>query len=135
MSANKPHCRLVKPQPVFIGKQGLSYQVGVSKEAVDSQHIHMQLATIPPRSQAKAHKHEHHETAIYALSGTSSVLYGDALEHFLELPAGSFLYIPMDTPHLPYNNTDEPAVVIISRTDPNEQESVVMMPELDRDVL
>jgi uncharacterized RmlC-like cupin family protein len=35
-------------------------------------------------------------------------------------------------PHLPYNpsQTDE-AVVVIARTDPNEQESVVLLPELD----
>ncbi|MCI1678237.1 MAG: cupin domain-containing protein [Ewingella americana] len=135
MSAIKPQCRLTQPQPTFIGKQGLSYQVGVSHELVGSENIHMQLATIPPHSQAKAHRHEHHETAIYALSGTSSVRYGDALEHFSEVPAGSFFYIPKNVPHLPYNNTDTPAVVVISRTDANEQESVIMMPELDFDVL
>jgi uncharacterized RmlC-like cupin family protein len=36
-------------------------------------------------------------------------------------------------PHLPYNPNDtEPAVGIVARTDPNEQESVLLLPELDK---
>jgi len=35
-------------------------------------------------------------------------------------------------PHLPYNlSASESCVAVIARTDPNEQESVVLMPELD----
>jgi uncharacterized RmlC-like cupin family protein len=35
-------------------------------------------------------------------------------------------------PHLPYNpSTTENFVAVIARTDPNEQESVVVLPELD----
>jgi hypothetical protein len=40
--------------------------------------------------------------------------------------------IPANTPHLPYNMSQiELATAVISRTDPNEQESVVLLPELD----
>jgi uncharacterized RmlC-like cupin family protein len=36
-------------------------------------------------------------------------------------------------PHLSYNpNKTEEVVAVISRTDPNEQESVVLLPELDK---
>jgi uncharacterized RmlC-like cupin family protein len=36
-------------------------------------------------------------------------------------------------PHLPYNMSEtEPATAVVARTDPNEQESVMLMPELDR---
>ena len=46
--------------------------------------------------------------------------------------AGDFVYIPANVPHLPYNlSQTEPCLAIISRTDPNEQESVVLLPELD----
>ena len=90
------------------------------------------LATIPPRARAKAHKHEAHETAIYAISGTSHVWYGEQLEHHAVVAPGDFLYIPANTPHLPYNPSEtEAAVAVIARTDPNEQESVSMLPELD----
>jgi uncharacterized RmlC-like cupin family protein len=41
-------------------------------------------------------------------------------------------YIPAGVPHLPINaSADEPVTCIVARTDPNEQESVVVLPELD----
>lgn len=128
-------CQLVKPKASFIGKQGLSYMVGISKETTGSHNLHMQLAIIPAMSQAKAHKHEHHETSVYALKGTTWVRYGEKLEKELEVTEGSFLYIPNGTPHLPFNKSKIDATVIIARTDANEQESVVMMPELDQNLL
>lgn len=125
-------CRVVKAGAAFTGKQELSYAAAVSAETVGSSHIHMQLVTIPPRAKAKAHRHEAHETALYVLSGISGMWYGDNLEHHLEAGAGEFVYIPAGVPHLPYNPSHtEPCTAVISRTDPNEQESVVLMPELD----
>jgi uncharacterized RmlC-like cupin family protein len=41
------------------------------------------------------------------------------------------IYIPAGVPHLPFNPTDSDAVALITRTDPNEQESVILLPELD----
>jgi uncharacterized RmlC-like cupin family protein len=41
------------------------------------------------------------------------------------------LYIPANTPHLPANTSSEPCVAVLARTDPHEQESVVLLPELD----
>jgi uncharacterized RmlC-like cupin family protein len=39
-------------------------------------------------------------------------------------------------PHLPYNPSQtENCVAIIARTDPNEQESVVLLPHLDQEHL
>jgi uncharacterized RmlC-like cupin family protein len=34
-------------------------------------------------------------------------------------------------PHLPLNRTGAPATAVIARTDPNEQESVVLRPDLE----
>ncbi len=127
-----PTCRMVRPQPAFTGKQGLDYAVGIAAESVGARGIHMQLITIPPGARARAHKHVAHETALYALSGVSGVWYGDALEHHALVRPGSFFYIPADVPHLPYNPSDtEQVVVVASRTDPNEQESVELLPALD----
>lgn len=45
---------------------------------------------------------------------------------------GDFFYIPADVPHLPYNPSQtETVTAVIARTDPNEQESVVLLPELE----
>jgi uncharacterized RmlC-like cupin family protein len=125
-------CRVVEAGESFIGKQGFSYAPAISAETVGANAIHMQLLTVPPGGRAKAHKHAHHETAIYAISGVAGMYYGERLEHHLTLKPGEFLYIPADTPHLPYNiSKTEPAIAIIARTDPNEQESVVLLPDLD----
>jgi len=130
-SALKP-CRLLQAGASYIGKQGLQYNVAISAESAGSQSIHMQLVTIPPGGRAKAHKHSTHETAIYALTGTSGVWHGEHLEHHTIVNPGDFFYIPADVPHLPYNPSQtDPVVAVIARTDPNEQESVVLLPELD----
>ena len=125
-------CRLLRAGATFTGKQGLAYNVGISAESAGSQGIHMQLVTIPPGGRAKAHKHAAHETAIYALTGTTEVWHGLRLEHRTVVAPGDFFYIPADVPHLPFNSSaTETAVAVIARTDPNEQESVVLLPELE----
>lgn len=132
-SKSKPTCRIVRAEKEFIGKQGLVYAPGISAESVGAQGIHLQIVTIPPAGRAKAHKHEAHETAIYILSGESGVWHGERLEGHLFVRAGDFLYIPADMPHLPYNPSDtENCIAVIARTDPNEQESVVLLPAVDR---
>jgi len=126
-------CRVVSAGPEFIGKQQLAYSPGISAESVGSQRIHLQMVTIPPGGRAKAHKHEAHETALYVLSGISGMWYGEDLKEHLVAKAGDYVYIPANMPHLPYNPSEtETCVAIIARTDPNEQESVVLLPELDR---
>jgi len=131
-AAVQPACRLVQAGDPYIGKQGLEYAVAISAESVGASGIHMQLVTIPPGGRARAHKHATHETAIYALSGESGVWHGDRLEHHTIVRPGDFFYIPADVPHLPYNpSKTENVVAVIARTDPNEQESVVLLPELD----
>ena len=116
----------------FVGKQGFNYAPAVSAESVGSSAIHMQLLTVPPGAHANAHKHEAHETAIYVLSGEVGMWYGEKLEQHMVSRPGDFVYIPANMPHLPYNmSKTEPATAVVARTDPNEQESVVLMPELD----
>jgi uncharacterized RmlC-like cupin family protein len=58
--------------------------------------------------------------------------YGENLEEHALCHPGDLIYIPAGVPHLPGNPSDtEPAVAIIARTDPNEQESVVLRPDLE----
>ena len=61
--------------------------------------------------------------------------YGETLEQHFVARAGDFLYIPASMPHQPYNPSEvESCIAVVARTDPNEQESVVMRPELDPQV-
>ena len=129
---SEPVCRMVTAGQPFEGKQGFAYAPAISAETVESRALHMQMLTIPPGGRAKAHKHAAHETAIYVLSGEGRMWWGERLEHHMVTPAGSFVYIPANMPHLPYNpSATEPCVAVIARTDPNEQESVVLLPELE----
>jgi uncharacterized RmlC-like cupin family protein len=133
VESQTPQCRIVRAGGAFTGKQQLIYNVGISAESVGAQRIHMQIVTIPPGARAKAHKHENHETAIYALRGEAHVWHGQNLEHHSVVKPGDFFYIPADVPHLPYNSSEtEEVVALIARTDANEQEIVSLLPELDR---
>ena len=127
----KPTCRIVRPGSTYDGKQGLSYFAGISAETVGSKGICMHLLTMPPGARAKAHLHENHETAIYCLSGQAHTWDGDRLENHVILHAGELMYIPAGVPHPPANLSNAPCTALIARTDPNEQESVVLLPELD----
>jgi uncharacterized RmlC-like cupin family protein len=132
LSADKPTCRVVSAATEFRGKQGHFLAPGISAQSVGSQGIHLQIARLPPGERSKAHKHEHHETAIHVLIGESGMWFGERLEQHLVARAGDFLYIPANVPHLPYNMSNtESCVAVIARTDPNEQESVILLPELD----
>jgi uncharacterized RmlC-like cupin family protein len=125
----KPTCRVLVAGQQFTGKNGPLYAPGVSAQSTGARRINLQIAAIPPGAWSKAHKHE---TALYVLSGEAGMWYGERLEEHLVAQAGDFVYVPADIPHLPYNLSDmDYCVAIVARTDPNEQESVVLMPEFD----
>jgi uncharacterized RmlC-like cupin family protein len=94
----------------------------------------MHVLTMPPGARAQPHLHEHHEMAIYVLSGQIDAWYGDQLQHHVTANAGDLFYIPAGVAHMPANLTDTSASAIVARTDPNEQESVVLLPHLDDDL-
>lgn len=127
------NCVIIRPteQSAFAGKQGLDYFTGIAAETTGSQAICMHMLRMPAGARAKAHHHESHETAIYMLSGTVEMYYGHHLEHHSVVQAGEYVYIPAGMPHFPFNPYAEEAVAIIARTDPHEQESVVLRPDLE----
>ncbi len=126
-----PRCRVVRAANAYAGKQGLTYLEGIAAETVGAKGVCMHLLTIPPGGRAKPHLHENHETAIYVLDGEAVTLYGDRLQYDVLSKAGDLVYIPAGLPHLPVNLSGEPVSAVIARTDPNEQESVVLLPELE----
>ena len=120
-------CRLISGGEAFDGKQGLSYFSGISAGSAGSEKLCMHIVTIPPGASARPHYHEAHESAIFVLEGYSEMRHGPNLEHVMAIKAGDFCYIPAGVPHQPYNPTDKPVRAVIARTDPNEQESVVLL--------
>ena len=128
MSDGRDNVQVVRAAAEAAGKQGLVYGRAVSAESVGARGLCMHLGTIPPGAVAEAHLHEGHETAIYVLEGRARMRYGAELEHEVEVSAGDFLYIGPGVPHEPRNASDtEPVRFLAARTDPSEQESVVLL--------
>ncbi|HWK63967.1 MAG TPA: cupin domain-containing protein [Rhizobiaceae bacterium] len=125
-------CRIVRGGEAFHGKQGLDYFAGVSAESAGSEALCMHLVVLPPGAKARPHYHERHESAVFVLEGVADFLHGPNLEHRDRVEAGDFIYIPAGVPHQPYNPTDRTVRALIARTDPNEQESVVVLEGLER---
>jgi uncharacterized RmlC-like cupin family protein len=112
--------------------QGLTNFPGISATSAGASGLCLHLVVFEPGERANAHLHEGHETALFQTEGTVGMWFGDELEQFVEINPGDFLYIPAGMPHKPCNvSTTERAVAVAARTDPNEQESVVLLPELD----
>jgi uncharacterized RmlC-like cupin family protein len=110
----------------------LDYTPGVSAESVGAKALWLGSVTIPPGGRTLAHVHDHHESAFYMVSGDEVEQWsGDDLQHRDILRVGDHLYVPAGVPHVAVNRTATPAFLVGARTDPNEQESVVLRPDLD----
>ena len=121
-------CKVVSGREAYRGKQNFDIFEGISAQSAGAKGLCLHLITIPPGGRAKPHLHEQHESSVYVLSGKAGMWYGEGLREHLSVGPGDFLYIPANTPHLPYNASDtEPCVGVIARTDPNEQESVTLL--------
>jgi uncharacterized RmlC-like cupin family protein len=125
-------CRIVRAGSAYEGKQGITYTGGISAETSGARGLCLHSLVLPPRARGQAHLHEHHESAIYVISGQTEMWWGERLAHHELIEAGDFVYIPAGVPHLPANRSDTDLLTaVVARTDPNEQESVVLLPDLD----
>ncbi len=124
--------RVVRAGDSYAGRQGLNYTPGISAATVGSRALWVGSVVLPPGGRTKAHAHENHESAFYLVSGDEVELWtGAELEDKAVAHAGDYLYIPPGVPHVAVNRSGTPALFVGARTDPNEQESVVMRPDLE----
>jgi len=115
----------VRPEITTDTIQKLPNYIGISELTTGAKGISMNIVVIPPGAKAEPHFHENFETAIYLLKGKVETLYGENLSKSVVNEEGDFIFIPEGVPHQPRNLSDsEPALAIVSRNDPNEQESV-----------
>jgi uncharacterized RmlC-like cupin family protein len=117
---------VVRPTSETMSRQRLPYYVGISETTAGAKNISMNLIVIPPAGAAEPHLHKGYETAIYLLKGRVATRYGHELEKSIICQEGDFILIKPDVPHQPINlDPTKPALAIVARNDPNEQESVV----------
>jgi uncharacterized RmlC-like cupin family protein len=121
-------CKFIRGGEHFQGKQGLDYFAGISAESAGSKALCLHLVVLPPGAEARPHYHAAHESAVFVLEGEAAMRHGTNLEHCDHVKAGDFIYIPAGVPHQPFNPSGRIVRALIARTDPNEQESVVLWP-------
>ncbi len=130
--SGQPACRVIRPGDAYEGKQGPQYAAGVSAERAGATGLWLGTISVAPGARTKAHFHERHETAILVLSGEVDMWSGPDLSIHQVTKAGDYIYIPAGVSHVAANRSQvESAMAVVARTDPNEQESVVLQPELD----
>ena len=118
--------RVIKATAESTGRQHLEYFVGISPETCGAKGLVMHLVVVPPGASAEPHFHDGYETAIYQLTGLVETRYGEGLSESVVTEAGDFLFVPPGVPHQAVNlSGTEPAVAIIARNDPHEDERVV----------
>lgn len=125
-------CRVVRAKEASAGVTGFNYAQGISSATVGAKTLCLQLAIIPPGARTKAHLHRDHESAAYVINGQLVFWSGEGLREQVTAGPGDFLYIPPGVPHLSLNGSaTEPVIAVLARTDPNEQESTTLLPDLD----
>jgi uncharacterized RmlC-like cupin family protein len=126
-------CRVIRSTETYTGKQGPSYSGAISADSVGARAIWLGTITMAPGTRTRAHLHDSHETAMYVLAGEANLYSGTDLQEQVVIRTGDYLFVPAGVPHVAVNlSQTEPLVVVAARTDPSEQESVVLLPDLDR---
>lgn len=108
------------------GWNGIRYKTGMSAKNVGSEHLSMNVATIPPGGVAYAHLHVGFELMLYIIKGRVRHEYGPGLKKSIENGAGDFIFIEPDVPHEVFNLSDtEPVVAVVARAAADEWERIV----------
>jgi uncharacterized RmlC-like cupin family protein len=111
-------------------KQKLPIFPGISGKTAGARGLSLLKVVIPPGGAAEPHVHKGFESAIYLMQGRVETRYGEGLKKSAVNEAGDFLFIPPDVPHQPVNlSQTEPAIAIVARNDPDEQEHVILYPK------
>lgn len=134
MSGSSDSVRVIEPGRTYVGKQGFTYQAGISKETVGAKQVCLNVLPMPPGAKAKVHYHEDIETIAYLLEGDCAVYYGDKLEHRIAVKAGDQVYMPEDVPHAPCNESGAPCKWVVVHSSGSDQDGIVLLPELDEEL-
>ena len=110
-------------------KQALPIFPGISGKTAGAKGLSLLRVVIPPGGAAEPHVHKGFELAVYLIQGRVETRYGEGLKKSVVNETGDFIFIPPDVPHQPVNlSQTEPAIAIVARNDPEEQEHVILYP-------
>lgn len=124
-------CTVIPAGPAYEGRQGLTYLAGLTGASANSRAICMTVLTLRPGVRARTHLHRGIETAVYVLEGEAEMFFGPRLEERLAARPGEFIYVPADTAHRVMNRSSAPCRAVVAHTSADDQEGIVLLPELD----
>lgn len=103
----------------------------ISQSTAGSSNIYMGHFRVPAGARSRPHYHDNCESALYMLSGSIEIQWGDRLEETLVVEPGDMLYVPPRVTHIVVNRSDaEPAEYVVARDSPTEDS--VEVPWADR---
>ena len=131
MTSAADRAKIIRPGQTYVGRQGFTYQAGISRDTVGETRVCMNVLPMPPGAKAKSHYHKGIDTIAYMLEGRCAVYYGDRLEHRAQLEQGEQMFMPRDVPHAPVNDSGWPCTWIVVHSSGGDQDDIVMTPDLD----
>ena len=131
MDAPVPTCKVVPSGASYLGRQGFTYLTGLTGATAGARGLCMNALMLPDGARAKTHLHRGIETAVYVIDGEAEMYYGERLEHLLRAKAGEYVYVPAGVPHLVLNRSGAPCRALVAHSAADDQEGIVLLPELD----
>src|SRR5437588_1878131 len=117
---------VIKPGPDHEVPRGVVGGSEISQASAGARNIYMGVFRVPPGAQSRPHYHENCESAVYMLSGSLRVRWGDHLEQELTLQPGDLVYVPPRETHVLENlSAGEAAEYVVARNSPYEDAVVV----------
>ncbi len=93
----------------------------ISQATTGATNIYMGVFRVPAAARSRPHYHANCESALYMLSGSIEILWGDHLEERVVVEPGDMLYVPPRQTHIVRNRSeDEPADYVVARDSPTE---------------
>ena len=103
----------------------------ISQATTGATNLFMGRFRVPAGAQSRPHYHDNCESALYMLSGSIEIRWGDKLEDSLIVEAGDMLYVPPRETHTVRNGSDsEPAEYVVARDSPTEDSVEVPWAEM-----
>ena len=114
--------KLVKPsEEERATPRGLVGGSEISQATTGATNVFMARFRVPPGAQSRPHYHADCESALYMLSGSIEIRWGDHLEERLTVEPGDMLYVPPRQTHIVVNRSaTEAAEYVVARDSPTE---------------
>jgi len=101
--------------------RGVVGGVEISQATAGAHNLYMGIFRVPAGSRGRPHYHDNCESALYMLSGSIGIKWGDNLEDSLTVETGDMLYVPPRVTHTVQNTSDtDPAEYVVARDSPTE---------------